>query len=141
MRQPRPLRAFGARIRARRGHQVAAVAVARSSPALPGSLLTKGEDYVFERPQLTQRKLRRLELAAGEPHRRGNANGLSSKDPEREAVERATAERAEATYRRLVADWKASGAAAQEWARVPHAGAQQKQRGRDQPRNLRFGSR
>jgi transposase len=96
MRQPGPLRAFGARIRARRGQEVAAVAVARSSPALPGSLLTKGEDYVFERPQLTQRKLRRLELAAGEPHRRGNANGLSSKDPEREAVERATAERAEA---------------------------------------------
>jgi hypothetical protein len=32
-----------------------------------------------------------------------------SKDPAREAAERAAAERAEAAYQRLVADWKASG--------------------------------
>ena len=109
MRQPGPLRAFGARIRARRGYQVAAVAVARKLACLAWQLLTKGEDYAFERPQLTQRKLRRLELGAGEPRRRGKANGASSKDPEREAAERAAAERAEAAYRRLVTDWKASG--------------------------------
>jgi hypothetical protein len=88
---------------------VAAVAVARKLACLAWQLLTKGVDYAFERPQLTQRKLRRLELAAGEPSRRGKANGASSKDPEREAAERATAERAEAAYLRLVADWKASG--------------------------------
>lgn len=109
MRQPGPLRAFGARIRARRGYQVAAVAVARKLACLAWQLLTKGEGYAFERPQLTQRKLRRLELVAGEPRRRGKANGASSKDPAREATERAAAERAEAAYRRLVADWKASG--------------------------------
>lgn len=109
MRQPGPLRAFGARIRARRGYQVAAVAVARKLACLAWQLLTKGEDYAFERPQLTQRKLRRLELVAGEPRRRGKANGASSKDPAREAAERAAAERAEAAYQRLVADWKASG--------------------------------
>ena len=108
MRQPGPLRAFGARIRARRGYQVA-VAVARKLACLVWQLLTKGEGYAFERPQLTQRKLRRLELVAGEPRRRGKANGASSKDPAREAAERAAAERAEAAYRRLVADWKASG--------------------------------
>jgi transposase len=106
MRQPGPLRAFGARIRARRGYRV--VAVARKLACLAWQLLTKGEDYAFERPQLTQRKLRRLELAAGEPRRRGQADGASSKDPEREAVERAAAECAEAAYRRLVADWTAS---------------------------------
>ena len=110
MRQPGPLRAFGARVRARRGHQVAAVAVARKLACLAWQLLTKGEDYAFERPQLTHRKLRRLELVAGEQSRRGNANGVSSKDPGREKAERAAAERAEAAYRRLAADWKASGA-------------------------------
>src|ERR671910_1984902 len=115
MRQPGPLRAFGARIRARRGYQVAAVAVARKLACLAWQLLTKGEDYAFERPQLTQRKLRRLELAAGEPRRRGKT-GQSSKDADREAAERAAAERAEAAYRRLVADWKASGAGTREGA-------------------------
>lgn len=50
IRQPGPLRAFGARIRARRGHQVAAVAVARKLACLAWQLLTKGEDYAFERP-------------------------------------------------------------------------------------------
>jgi transposase len=109
MRQPGPLRAFGARIRARRGYQVAAVAIARKLACLAWQLLTKGEGYAFERPQLTRRKLRRLELAAGAPRRRGKANGGSSKDHEREAAERAAAEGAEAAYRRLVADWKASG--------------------------------
>jgi transposase len=110
IRQPGPLRAFGARIRARRGYQVAAVAVARKLACLAWQLLMKGEDYAFERPQLTQRKLRRLELAAGDSGRRGKAGGVAGKDPEREAAERAAAEQAEAAYRRLVADWKASGA-------------------------------
>jgi transposase len=110
IREPGPLRAFGARIRARRGYQVAAVAVARKLAGLAWQLLTKGEDYAFERPQLTQRKLRRLELAVGEPRRRGRACGVAGKDADREATELAAAERAEAAYRRLVADWKASGA-------------------------------
>ena len=50
MRQPGPLRAFGARIRARRGYQVAAVAVARKLACLAWQLLTKGEDYAFGAP-------------------------------------------------------------------------------------------
>jgi transposase len=75
-RPPGPLRAFGARFRARRGYQVAAVAVARKLACPAWQLLTKGEDYAFERPQLTQRKLRRLELAAGEPRRRKRRRGV-----------------------------------------------------------------
>ena len=39
-----PLHAF-VRIRARRGHQIAAVAVARKLTVLCWHLLTKGEDY------------------------------------------------------------------------------------------------
>jgi hypothetical protein len=103
---------------------VAAVAVARKLACLAWQLLTKGEDYACERPQLTQRKLRRLELAAGERPRRGKANGVPSRDPGREAAQRAAAERAEAVYRRLVADWKATGAGrAREGAGAPRGRA------------------
>jgi transposase len=42
---PRPLRAFFLRIRARRGHQVAAVAVARKLAVFCWHLLTKDVDY------------------------------------------------------------------------------------------------
>ena len=44
-----PLRAFFVRIRARRGHQIAAVAVARKLTVLCWHLLTKGEDYQWAR--------------------------------------------------------------------------------------------
>ncbi|WP_247333430.1 transposase [Bradyrhizobium sp. 147] len=49
---PGPLHAFFVRIRARRGHQVAAVAVARKPTVLCWHLLTKGEDYLWARPAL-----------------------------------------------------------------------------------------
>jgi transposase len=42
---PGPLHAFFVRVRARRGHQIAAVAVARKLTVLCWHLLTKGEDY------------------------------------------------------------------------------------------------
>ena len=44
---PGPLHAFFVRIRARRGHQIAAVAVARKLTVLCWHLLTKGEDYLW----------------------------------------------------------------------------------------------
>jgi len=43
---PGPLHAFSVRIRARRGHQIAAVAVARKLTVLCWHLLTKREDYL-----------------------------------------------------------------------------------------------
>jgi transposase len=64
-RSPGPLHAFAARVAARRGRQVAAVAVARKLCVLCWCLLTRGEDYAFARPSMVRRKLRRLELAAG----------------------------------------------------------------------------
>jgi len=67
---PGPLHAFAARIAARRGRQGAAVTVARKLCVLSWCLLTRGEDYAFARPSLERRKLRRLELAAGAPHRK-----------------------------------------------------------------------
>jgi transposase len=74
MRAPGPLRAFGQRVRARRGSKIATVAVARKLACLTWQLLTKRQDYLYERPALTFRKLRRLELAAGAP-KRWNAGG------------------------------------------------------------------
>jgi transposase len=110
IRQPGPLRAFGERIRARKGGQVAAVAVARKLTCLCWQLLTTEEDYAFARPSQVRRKLRNLELDAGAPPlpTRHNGQRISSNTAER-AAERDLTEHAETTYKRLIADWKASG--------------------------------
>jgi len=111
VRSPGPLRAFSERLRARKHAGVAAVAVARKIACLCWALLTKEEDYAYGRPSLVRAKLRRAELASGAP-RLSNRHGgqrVSATPQEREA-ERELVERAEAAYRRLVADWHSSGA-------------------------------
>jgi transposase len=109
MRQPGPLHAFGERIRARKGAQVAAVAVARKLACLAWQLLTKEEDYAFVRPSLMRRKLRNLELAAGaRPLPTRHRAPRISATPAEQQAERQLVQQAEASYRRLVADWKAS---------------------------------
>lgn len=70
-----PLHAFFVRIRAKRGHQIAAVVVARKLAVLCWHLLTKGEDYHWARPALVAKKLRDMELAAGAPQEKGNKRG------------------------------------------------------------------
>ncbi|HEX8959407.1 MAG TPA: transposase, partial [Solirubrobacterales bacterium] len=109
IRSPGPLRAFGERIRARRGGQVAAVAVARKIAAIAWQLLIKGEDYAFGRPSLTRAKLRAAERKAGAPRLSNRHRGkrISATAAERQA-ERELAERGERAYRRLAADWSAS---------------------------------
>ena len=57
--------AFYQRIRARRGHHVAIVAAARKLACLFWCLLTREEDYAYQQPSLTKKKLRRLEITAG----------------------------------------------------------------------------
>jgi transposase len=106
---PGPLRAFAQRTAARRGRHVATVAVARKLAVLTWHLLTRGEDYAYRQPALVARKLRRLELAAGAPHRKPGpkANPIWPSDAQLHA-ERRVVEQAEATYRRLIADWHAS---------------------------------
>lgn len=69
--------AFFLRIRARRGHQIAAVAVARKLAVLCWHLLTKGADYQWARPALVASKLRAIELQAGQPARKGNKRGTA----------------------------------------------------------------
>src|SRR5205807_10234394 len=62
IRTPGPLHAFYARVRARRGAQIALVATARKLSVLSWHLLTREENYAFQRPTLTSRKMRGLQL-------------------------------------------------------------------------------
>lgn len=88
MRSPGPLRAFGQRVRARRNNKIATVAIARKLACLTWQLLTKEQDYIYERPALTHRK---LELAAGAPkssNPRGRCGPATPDTPAQWATER-----------------------------------------------------
>jgi transposase len=111
VRQPGPIAAFYARIRARRGHSIAIVASARKLACLFWCLLTRGEDYAFAQPSLTTKKMRRLELAAGAPRRQGGRDVWSTNSAMRQA-ERALALQAQHAYERTVTDWQANKAGA-----------------------------
>jgi transposase len=104
---PGPLHAFFVRVRARRGHQIAAVATARKLAVLCWHLLTKEADYLWARPGLVANKIRGLELQAGQPQKKGNQRGpayayniKALRDQEMEI-----ARRAETAYERVVAHW------------------------------------
>jgi transposase len=88
IKSPGPLRAFFERLKARRGEQVAIVAVARKLAVISWCLLTREEDYAFGRPSLTRRKLRRLELRAGAavPSLSQRARGLFPPDVSAERI-------------------------------------------------------
>jgi hypothetical protein len=106
---PGPMRAFYERVRARRGSQIAIVAVARKLVVLFWHLLTRGEDYAFARPSLTAHKLRELELRAGaerHPGRRDLTHKSGYHQRTNRDRERELSTQAEAAYRRLVADWQ-----------------------------------
>lgn len=103
---PGPLRAFHQRVRARRGAQIAIVAVARKLAVLSWQLLKKEEDYAFKRQSLVEQKLRKLELRAGAPRRKPTRAAQAASNRKRQ--ERQLAQQAEQAYLRLVRDWKAS---------------------------------
>jgi transposase len=109
-RVPGPLRAFYERVRSRRGMQIAIVATARKLAVLCWHLISKGEDYAFQRPSLTAKKLRALELRAGARSRRGRKGAARAAGAyslrEVRARENALAEQGELVYRHLVADWQ-----------------------------------
>ncbi len=107
---PGPLRAFYERIRARRGMQIAVVAIARKLIVLCWHLVVKEPDYAFARPSLTAQKHRALGLRAGMAARRGQkgtAATYSLKEVRRR--DREIAEQAEHAYRQLVANWRPKG--------------------------------
>jgi transposase len=107
---PGPLRAFFLRIKDRRGEQIAAVACARKLAVIAWHVLTRDENFVWERPALVAHKRRQLELQAGMPARRGGQKGLGG-DYNLKAVrdqERAVAEQSEKVYQRLFSRWQQS---------------------------------
>ena len=107
VKQPGPLRAFYERLRARRGHGKAIVATARKLTVLFWCMLTRGEDYAHQRPALTKKKLRQLELTAGAPARTKAAAGIWSTNRAILHAERALAMQAEVSYQRMVTDQQA----------------------------------
>ena len=105
---PGPLRSFFLRIRARRGHQVAAVAVARKLAVLCWHLLTNDVDYQWARPALVANKVRAMELQAGQPARKGNKRGSTYTYNVKELRHREIdiARQAEQTYEQFVRGWQ-----------------------------------
>ena len=105
---PGPLHAFFVRIRARRGHQVAAVAVARKLAVLCWHMLSKEEDYLWARPALVANKMRAMELQAGRPQQKGNRRGpaYAYNVKALREQEMQIARQAEQSYERFVAAWR-----------------------------------
>jgi transposase len=106
-----PLRAFFIRIRARRGHQVAAVAVARKLAVLCWHPLTKQSDYRWARPALVANKKRSLQLQAGQPAQKGNRRGSAYAYNVKalRTQEMTIAEQAERAYEQFVGQWRPRG--------------------------------
>lgn len=102
-RTPGPLRAFAQRVAARRGWNVAIVAVARKLAIITWHVLSREEPYAYGQSARHRSKLRRLELATGAAPSRGRSTGVTGTDVERR-LDRERAEQAEAAYRRMVAE-------------------------------------
>ena len=105
---PGPLHAFFVRVRARRGHQIAAVALARKLTVLCWHLLIKDQDYLWARPALVANKTRAMELQAGKPQSKGNRRGpaYAYNVKTLRDQEFRLAEQAERNYARFVDSWK-----------------------------------
>jgi transposase len=108
IRTPGPLRAFHARLKDRRGSQVALCATARKLAVICWHLLTRGEDYRHEAPTVTQRKLRRLQRQADDLGPRISLAGEAT----RKVLERRLLEQAERHYRAEIAERHRRGAGA-----------------------------
>src|SRR3546814_342802 len=105
---PGPLHAFFVRVRAKRGHQIAAVALARKLTVLCWHLLTKETDYRWARPALLANKRRTMELKAGRPQEKGNqpgpAHAYNIKTLRNQEIQ--IARQAEHAYEQFVAQWE-----------------------------------
>jgi transposase len=122
-----PLRAFHERVAARRGRNIATVAVARKLAVIAWHMLSRDEDYAFARLSLTREKIRKLELATGAERRKGKRNPVRVfATREQHQLDKELAAQAEFAYRRLVQDWqpaiKGTGAAPGRASRRPSSG-------------------
>ena len=101
------MRAFQQRIAARRGGNIATVAVARKLAVIAWHMLSRGEDYAFTRPSLVREKIRRAELLTGADRRQGHRNPVRVfATREQHRLEKELAAQAETAYQRLVRDWQ-----------------------------------
>jgi transposase len=104
-----PLRAFHQRVSARRGVNIATVAVARKLVVIAWNMLHRGEDYAFVRPSLHREKLRRFELLLGAQRQQGKrlaSAGRTFATIDQRKAEKELAAQAETAYQRLMADWQ-----------------------------------
>jgi transposase len=104
-----PLRAFHQRIAAKRGVNIATVAVARKLVVIAWNMLRRDEDYAFARPSLQREKLRRFELMLGAERQQGKrltSAGRTFATVDQRRLEKELAAQSEIAYRRLVADWQ-----------------------------------
>lgn len=133
IRTPGPLRAFHARIKARRGSRIALCATARKLTVVCWQLLSKQEDYRHAAATITQRKLRRLQLMA---HDQGPAISLAG-ETTRRGLERRILEQAEHAYRAEVTARSGAGATKRD-ATVSGPRGADDARQANSPNNLRF---
>lgn len=103
-RETGPLRAFSQRVAAKRGPNIATVAVARKLVVISWHMLVRDEEYAFARPSLVREKLRRLELLTGAERHRGKRTGVFATRAQHR-LEKELADQAEIAYQRLVKDW------------------------------------
>jgi len=134
VRQPGPLHAFYQRVRARRGHSVAIVAAARKLACLCWCLLTREQDYAYQQPSLTRKKLRRLELTAGHPRYTPQAAGIWRANDAVRQAERELAQQAEVAYQRSVRDWHATQASKVGASATPGRASSRRQSGKQRGR-------
>ena len=127
VRQPGPLHAFYARVR---GHSVAIVAAARKLACLFWCLLTREQDYAYAQPSLTKKKLRRLELTAGQPRYAPEAAGIWHANDAIRSAERELARQAETAYARTVRDYHATQANKAGASATPGRASQGRQSGK-----------
>src|SRR4029450_9841032 len=99
------LRAFHQRIAARRGGNIATVAVARKLAVLAWHMLSRGEGYAFARPSVTREGPRSLERMTGAERQQGKRIGVWV-TKEQHLLDKDLAAQAELAYRRLVQDWQ-----------------------------------
>jgi len=116
-RETGPLRAFSQRVAAKRGSNIATVAVARKLVVIAWHMLARDEEYAFARPSLVREKLRRLELLAGAERHPGKRTGVFAQRAQHH-LEKELAAQAEVAYQRLVKDWVPTTKA----VRVPQTG-------------------
>jgi transposase len=139
-----PLHAFHERIAARRGSNVATVAVARKLAVIAWHMLSHGEDYAFARPRSHARSCAGSSRCSAPSDTRASAT-QSASSPARSSTGSSVSSPPRPSS--PTGGSSRTGSPRSTGARVPHRGAHlvgrqaAKQRGRRQPHLLRFSTR